>query len=315
MANTDKEVLKQKEKAGINAYYKLGYYGKGNVMQMESNSSDHADGVVEDILDIAPNMKIYRTGSTIISDSCAIKQATCAYQGITYEIEDFIKKFNIKILTESVGGKQHDSVMEPYYEYLKKTYNIILVAPTGNLGSKDVTTAFPVISAIQVGAISISDRGIIKLTSYSGYDDIGDVDFVYFTGDQNGTSYSTPRIVGVIGLLLDRFGLDKTQDEIFEMLKLLSVDMEVKGLDARTGYGYPVLHEDDHRRLGKLAEQIVRGTLREIDVELLPSKNKKQVRSILYGNENYIRLRDFEDILGVVDVEYDEATKIPTIKD
>lgn len=60
MANTDPIVLKQKEKAGINSYYKLGYFGKGNVMQMEG-MTNHADGVCEDIIDIAPNMKIFRT--------------------------------------------------------------------------------------------------------------------------------------------------------------------------------------------------------------------------------------------------------------
>lgn len=35
----------------------------------------------------------------------------------------------------------------------------------------------------------------------------------------------------------------------------------------------------------------------------------------MYNGENYTRLRDSEDILGVVDVEYDAVNKIPTVAD
>jgi hypothetical protein len=38
-----------------------------------------------------------------------------------------------------------------------------------------------------------------------------------------------------------------------------------------------------------------------------------EVNRILYNQENYIRLRDFEDVLGVVDVEYDRVQNIAII--
>ena len=33
----------------------------------------------------------------------------------------------------------------------------------------------------------------------------------------------------------------------------------------------------------------------------------------MVDNENYIRLRDFEDVLGICDVEYDEVRKMPVV--
>lgn len=41
----------------------------------------------------------------------------------------------------------------------------------------------------------------------------------------------------------------------------------------------------------------------------------KTVKRILKDGENFIRLRDMEDILGVVDVEYDPAAKMPIVTD
>lgn len=64
-----------------------------------------------------------------------------------------------------------------------------------------------------------------------------------------------------------------------------------------------------------MAEQIVTGILREIDVELLPTGEIKRVKAVLVNGENYTRLRDNEDVLHLVDVEYDAINKRPTIKD
>ncbi len=41
----------------------------------------------------------------------------------------------------------------------------------------------------------------------------------------------------------------------------------------------------------------------------------KTVKRILKDGENYIRLRDMDDVLGVVKVEYDEANKVAVVTD
>lgn len=51
------------------------------------------------------------------------------------------------------------------------------------------------------------------------------------------------------------------------------------------------------------------------DIKILVDGTEKTVKAISYGGENYVRLRDFEDKLGVVDVEYDAVKKMPTVKD
>lgn len=55
--------------------------------------------------------------------------------------------------------------------------------------------------------------------------------------------------------------------------------------------------------------------VRWLEVELGPMKELREVRAALIGDENYVRLRDLADILKVVSVDYNKATKRPTIID
>ena len=53
--------------------------------------------------------------------------------------------------------------------------------------------------------------------------------------------------------------------------------------------------------------------IRTIKIEV--DGKEKTVKSILKNGENYIRLRDMEDVLGVVDVEYDAKANMPLVED
>ena len=55
--------------------------------------------------------------------------------------------------------------------------------------------------------------------------------------------------------------------------------------------------------------------VRWVEVELGPTKQVKEVRAVLVGGENYVRVRDLDEILKVVSVGYNAATKRPTIID
>lgn len=55
--------------------------------------------------------------------------------------------------------------------------------------------------------------------------------------------------------------------------------------------------------------------VRWIEVELGPTKELREVRAALIGDENYVRLRDLADILKVISVDYNATTKRPTIID
>ena len=41
----------------------------------------------------------------------------------------------------------------------------------------------------------------------------------------------------------------------------------------------------------------------------------KEVKSINKDGENYIRLRDFDDVLDIAEVDYDSVAKLPVIED
>jgi hypothetical protein len=306
MANTDPDVMRQKQIGGIDVYHAMGCKGAGyNVMHLEADYTDHGEGAVDDIYDIAPECKVYRTGSTILRNSITMLQTSCTYEGIIYDIEDFIREFNIKFVTESIGGKTVDPVYSEYWQNLIDKYNIILVSPAGNKGVNGVTTAFPDKVSIIIGAVGISDRGIINPKSYTGQGE--EVDFAYFTGDQEGTSFSTPRALAVMTLLCSRFG-NKTRNEIIEMLKVLAKDVDVSGVDVKTGWGVPILHADDDKLFSD-GDEMITVTQIKINDKMLT------VKRILKNGENYIRLRDFEDVLGVVDVEYDAVARIPVVID
>lgn len=55
--------------------------------------------------------------------------------------------------------------------------------------------------------------------------------------------------------------------------------------------------------------------VRWLAVEVGESHEVREVRATLIEGENYVRLRDFEDILQIADVEYNSDTKRPVIID
>jgi len=239
MASTSQIKLLQRQRdiAGVTAFREAGYTGKGwNVLQLESSTSDHATECVADILDIAPGMTVYRATSTIITKSSGVT-ATCKYNGITYTLEEFIKQYNIKFVTKSVGGKPVDIVKSAYFQDLIDRYNIILVTPAGNKGKSGLCVAFPVDVSIVVGAVGLSDSNTISVLNYSGRGN--EVDFVYFMGYRTGTSYAAPRLLGVMGLLSEKYG-DMTKDEMYSLLKSLCREIDSSGT-YNDGYGIPIL--------------------------------------------------------------------------
>lgn len=76
-----------------------------------------------------------------------------------------------------------------------------------------------------------------------------------------------------------------------------------------------------YNRHGEIAQRVndkigaLPDGVRWIQVELGPQKELREVRAALIADENYIRLRDFQDVLKVVTVSYNATTKRPTIID
>ena len=76
-----------------------------------------------------------------------------------------------------------------------------------------------------------------------------------------------------------------------------------------------------YNRHGEIAQRVnekigaLPDGVRWIQVELGPQKELREVRAALIADENYVRLRDFQDILKVVTVSYNSTTKRPVIID
>ena len=48
--------------------------------------------------------------------------------------------------------------------------------------------------------------------------------------------------------------------------------------------------------------------------KVLVNNEIKNVKRVMVNNENYIRLRDFEDVLGICKVDYDKDKNLPIVK-
>jgi len=55
--------------------------------------------------------------------------------------------------------------------------------------------------------------------------------------------------------------------------------------------------------------------VRWLEIELGALHEVREVKAVLIGGENYVRLRDFEDVLQIADVEYNAETRRPVVID
>ena len=122
--------------------------------------------------------------------------------GTTYEVEEFIKKFNIKCLTRSVGGDTANSkVASEFWTALQKKYKLIMFNSAGNEGSDGRDGGNDYDPFIYVGALSLNKNGV-WIEQYSSEHDR--VDFATFRGDWTGTSFSCPYLCGQSALLVQK---------------------------------------------------------------------------------------------------------------
>ena len=170
---------------------------------------------------------------------------------------DIISALNDVTAQVAVTGKRIivNMSIETDAEYIRNAVDacvaagIPLVCAAGNDG-EEVLNKYPTCfeSPITVAALQ-SDGARAYFSTWHGEVDFADfgrwVDGLDMDGNtvtKSGTSFAAPQLAGKIGLLLSA-NPDMTEPEVYEALKIMAIDLENKGRDPYTGYGFVQLPE------------------------------------------------------------------------
>ena len=76
------------------------------------------------------------------------------------------------------------------------------------------------------------------------YGSIGNIDFSMFMGFQSGTSYASPFLCGMAGMLKSKYP-EISQEEVYEYFKNHSQKLGDEGKNTCYGWGLPILGDPD----------------------------------------------------------------------
>jgi len=280
-----------------------GYTGANiNIWNTESDTG-HSEEVSQRIKDAAPDCNIFVAGLGLSSDNTSVIKSVCYYNGVEYEIEDFISVFNIKVITNSVHGSDRKGTpISMYWNNLKAKYGLIFFSLAGNFGTSSIGGTLPPDVAIYIGACAMTDSGTIRRSNYSAVGNV--LSFMNFTGWQSGTSFSAPYTAGMALDILQRYKMN--QDEMYKYLKMICYDLGNAGFDNYNGWGIPVLPELGRRYITMSTnsnEYCVDGNIKTMDT--------KPVN--LNGNV-FVPIRAISESLGA-DIKWEPISKTVLIND
>lgn len=235
-------VNEQNAYIGIDKWHRIGITGKGVVVwNMENGKTNHGNMTTQRILHSAPDATVINGSLSATADNKGIKAVNVTTDdGTRYEVEEFIQKFSVKLITRSQSGAGSKAELwSKFWQPLKEKYNLIFFNSAGNEGDKGIDIALPADIAILVGACHLKDG---KPTRDWWYSSVGDeVDFIDFRGEWNGTSFAAPYLCGKAALLVQKYGQQITQNEVYEYFKSHAEDLEEEGVDNKTGWGLPIM--------------------------------------------------------------------------
>ena len=253
MEVTPQDLLKRQLKfLNVSKYHEQGFTGKGLVVFNseshigESNKHGRMTNMV--LHQFAPDVTIINgTTGGRTSGNKVIEYYVITTDGVKYDFEEFIVKFNVKLMTTSLGTAQANKAIQDYLKGVQERTGLIMFCAAGNESSAGADGKYVKNdTAIAVGAGYIRDNGDVDITHYSAIDD--EVDFIFPMGTYSGTSAASPALTGFTALLLQKYG-DMTQKETVEVLKSIAVDLGEKGKDPKFGWGIPVLPLEDELKI------------------------------------------------------------------
>ena len=207
---------------------------------------------------------------------------------------DIISALNDVTAQVAVTGKRIivNMSLETDAEYIRNAVDscvaagVPLVCAAGNDG-EEVLNKYPTCfeSPITVAALQ-ADGKRAYFSTWHGEVDFSDfgqwVDGLDVNGNtvtKSGTSFASPQVAGKIGLLLSA-NPNMTEPEVYEALKGMAVDLDRKGRDPMTGYGFVQLSEPTQKEEPK-EEPVGERILKLIDKPRMSGDDVKDLQTLL----------------------------------
>lgn len=234
--------IRQREYVNINQWHDAGYTGKGlTILQDDTGNTMHSYNCQDIIQTILPDAKVIRGLISGRTNSQGVVEASVTHYNnghIKMSFDEFIVKYNVTMINNSKnGGKGNaDSDWSVWMKRKIKEYNLIGFGAAGNGG--DIDNRFYG-SFIMVSGVYLKDDGTIL-----NYGAKGDIDFSMFMGFQSGTSFASPFLCGMAGLLREKYP-EISQEEVYEYFKSHSQKLGDEGKNIDYGWGIPILGNPD----------------------------------------------------------------------
>lgn len=323
---------KQAEYCNLPKWHSNGYDGRGvNVLNCEG-FTDHGKISRKRILQAAP-------GANVFSGNISGKTKNGVYVDVNVMLddgkgnktkipfEDFIRDNNIKVLNASFQPTpfQYPGYkVNSYWKELIDKYDLCIFCSSGNEYEKDKKMDNDGEYLWYIGALNTDSKGLPKRAGYSNGGE--GLDFVDFTGDWAGTSFSSPYLAGKTALIRQKYP-NMNRKEVYQYIKDHCVDLGESGTDTLYGNGLLIMPDiDEIYGVDKNTNASSNGqsnkgdnmdkeyTVKITSTKVLVNGIEKSVNRVMVNNENYIRLRDFDDVLGVCKIDYDSKKKLPIVK-
>lgn len=206
---TSLSCINQRKYVNIPAWHEHGFTGKGlTIFHDDLGKTSHNQNCVDIIQTILPDARVL-SGSISCSTANGELTECFIYCNETEErlpFEDFIEKYDVSQINNSTTSSKVNLAVVEYMKSMIQKHNLFC---TGALGNYD--------EAINdfVGAFVIVGGVYPDLRDYRSAEGS---DFKMFMGYQNGTSFASPFLNAMGGLVRCKYGRI-TQDKICEYLK------------------------------------------------------------------------------------------------
>lgn len=315
-----------REFTGIENFHRAGYYGERTTAATGEDwdiSKYNPDGLVE--LGIGYP---YGLGHPMQTAGAFFQVAPKAhlimikrknFNNLITDGFDIIKKKNVVAMWTSVVQLFNIAQQEQYEEKMKEVPYFNPCWAIGNNGEGEYNSAAEINGVIAVGAfnnyVGFEKNEKIDTTGYSGSSkDSYVVDFlgpstVYVPNEnqrpvisdtkgqsKSGTSFATPWISGMI-CLIDDFFIDKTgkpltREKMYQFLIDHCIDVEIEGMDKRSGYGIPCLPNPEDIDIAKYTDAPIISNTPSNENEV---ETKEDIIEVNNSNTNNHELEEYQD--------------------